>query len=152
MPVTTNKNFLSPKNFRFVLNRAPNLEYFCQTAAIPGDRLLFNELNITFRVDEDLKTYLEIFNWMIALGFPESFEQYTLNSSRTETVTDTSIVTDAKLFVTTNTMNPNYIVTFRDMYPISISELNFDTKDTEADYIEVSVSFVYRDFKIERYS
>ena len=32
----TNKNFLSPLGFRFILSRTPNIEYFCQAATLPN--------------------------------------------------------------------------------------------------------------------
>lgn len=170
MALTTNKNFLSPLGFKFQLQRAPNLEYFCQSVnvpaltlgasnletpfvrlPVPGDRLLFGELNVVFRVDEDLKTYTEIYDWLIALGFPESFDQYTLSTNRAVAGgTDTSIVSDARLTIMTNSMNPNYEINFRDMYPLALSDLQFDTKDTEVDYIEATATFLYRDFKINK--
>lgn len=167
--LTQNKNFLSPTGFKFTLNRAPNLEYFCQSATlpsmnlgnvgletpftripVPGDHITFGELTITFRVDEDLQTYLEIYNWLIALGFPEGFSQYTLTPDRTSTSTDTGIVTDARLHILNSHMNPNYTVQFRDLYPISISELQFDTKETDIDYVDCTASFVYKDFVIRK--
>ena len=77
--LTTNLNFLSPLGFRFLLNKAPNIEYFCQVATLPtismteinrsnpfvaipqpGDRIVYEPLTLQFRVDEDMTNYLEI--------------------------------------------------------------------------------------------
>ena len=94
----TNRNYLSPVGYRFTLKRAPNVEFFVQRVRIPGltlpvverptpfvkipepgDHLEFDTLSVTFKINEDLDNYLEIFDWMIALGKPEKFEQYTFN-------------------------------------------------------------------------
>lgn len=169
MAITTNKNFLSPAGFKFKLNRSPNIEYFVQSANIPsltmgasnfetpfvrlpvpGDKLIFSELNITFRVDEDLKNYIELYDWLIALGFPESFDQFTLNTNRTTTALNETTVSDATLLVLTNTMNPNYEIKYRDIYPYALSELRFDTMVSDIDYIECTASFFYKDFTITK--
>lgn len=172
MAEPTNKNFLSPLSFKFSMERAPNLSYFVQSATVPaltlgnpyldtpfvrvpvaGDRLFFNELTITYRVDEDMLNYLEMYNWLVQLGFPESFEQYTLSYNAGGGGTSESLVfTDATLTVLTNTMNPNYDIKFRDMYPLSLSELQFDSKDQDVDYVEATVTFAYKDFVIEKIS
>ena len=169
MAITTNKNFLSPAGFKFKLDRTPNIEYFCQSANIPsltmgasnfetpfvrmpvpGDKLIFSELMITFRVDEDMKNYIELYDWLIALGFPESFDQFNLSTNRTTGALNTTVVSDASLVVMTNTMNPNYEISFRDIYPYSLSELRFDTMTSDIDYIECSATFFYKDFKITK--
>lgn len=169
MAITSNKNFLSPAGFRFNLNRTPNIEYFVQSANIPnltmgasnfetpfvrlpvpGDKLLFSELTITFRVDEDLTNYLELYNWLIALGFPESFDQFNLNTDRVTGSLNETVVSDASLIILTNTMNPNYRVDYSDVYPVSLSELRFDTTTSEIEYIECSCTFFYKDFKFTK--
>ena len=95
-----NKNFLSPIGFQFSIQKLPHVNYFCQSANIPeitlsevermspfiklptpGTQLTFGALSITFRVDEDLKNYKEMYNWMIGLGFPDNFEQRLLHGS-----------------------------------------------------------------------
>ena len=83
--LTTNKNFLSPVGFRFKLdsNTYPNLEYFCTQVTLPGltlgsvdvpyrganlsmtgDRMSFEDLNITFNITENMENYIETFDWM----------------------------------------------------------------------------------------
>ena len=95
VPLTTNVNFLSPLGFRFLLNRAPNIEYFCQAASLPtismteiphpnplanmfqpGDRINYEPFTLTFRVDENMTNYLEIHDWILGLGHPEKLKQY----------------------------------------------------------------------------
>ena len=87
-----NKNFLSPIGFQFAIQRLPNVNYFCTSASIPeismgetetpnpfirlpnpGEKLAFGQLQLQFRVDEDLKNFQEIYNWLIGLGYPDEF-------------------------------------------------------------------------------
>ena len=77
----TNKNFLSPLNFRFQIKRAPHINFFIQQVNIPGigvpevqtpnpmvqipypgEHLTYDTLSITFAVDEDLHNYMELHN------------------------------------------------------------------------------------------
>ena len=88
-----NRNFLAPIGFKFSLQRSPGVAFFCNQANIPdlqlgvaiqpnplrdlpvpGDKVEFGDLNLRFLVDEDLKNYMEIQNWIRGLGYPESTE------------------------------------------------------------------------------
>ena len=89
-----NRNFLSPTGFKLVLNRAPKVTFFANSANIPGitlgeatqptylkdiptpgDKIVFDDFNIRFMVDEDLKNYMEIQNWIRGFGFPKSLQE-----------------------------------------------------------------------------
>ena len=84
-----NTSFLSPIGFKFQLNNFPAVNYFCQSATLPGvsissisvpmqlknidiagDEVTFEELSIKFIVDENMKNWLSIYDWIIGLGFP----------------------------------------------------------------------------------
>ena len=43
---------------------------------IPGDKLDYDNLNITFLVDENLENYREIHGWLTGLGFPKDYVQF----------------------------------------------------------------------------
>ena len=47
-------------------------------AAIPlmGDILAYEDLTITFIVDENLENYIEMHTWLTAIGFPENTKQF----------------------------------------------------------------------------
>ena len=91
----SNRNFLSPTGFKFVLDRSPKVAFFCNQANIPditlgiaiqptyfkdidvpGDKIQFGDLNLRFLVDEDLGNYMEIQNWIRGLGYPEDIKQF----------------------------------------------------------------------------
>lgn len=167
--VPANKNFLSPLGFRFALTRAPNLSFNVQEARIPGlqlsqaesptpfvtipiaSHITYNPLSISFRVSEDLDDYLEIHNWMVGLGAPESFEQY--KALKSAVPGDPSAVySDITLLILNSSMRPNIKVTFYDAFPISIGDLQFLTTDTDVNYIQCTADFEYLNYKIEMVS
>ena len=88
-------DYASPIQFRFKCNKLPTVEFFCQTANVPGislgsaeqstplhdipypgDKVTYNGLSISFLVDENLNNYKEIHDWIIGLGFPQNHTQF----------------------------------------------------------------------------
>lgn len=167
-----NVNYLSPLGFRFVIKKLPNVNYFCQNVSIPsvtlgttsyptpliniplpGSKLEYEPLTIRFKVDEDLKNYVEVYNWIVGLGHPISLDQ-SRDLSRASPVPSlregaaASYVSDGTLLILTNHKNPNVSVTFRDMFPVGVSELQFDTTDSDVIYLECIATFRYRSFEL----
>jgi hypothetical protein len=162
----TNTNFLSPLGFRFQIKKTPHVNYFVQEVnlpamalgvtsipspfikiPVPGDHLQFGDLDITFRVDEDMKNYLEIYNWMIAIGKPNDFDQYAAIYNKDQGAGE-GIYSDLTLTVLSSAMNPTYEITFVDAYPTSISGLQFSSEMSDIEYLRSTVSFQYRIFNI----
>ena len=163
-----NINFLSPLGFRFKLKRAPNLNFFVtdvnlpqislgnielptpfKLINIPGSKLEYGDFNLSFRMDEDMSTYFEIYNWLIAIGFPENFDQYK-GLKNAQKGTPSQLFSDATLTIMTSDMVPNIEVTFEDLFPTSIGEINFNTSDTDVNYVTTSVSFKYKIFHVKK--
>ena len=42
----------------------------------PGEKAIYDLLNVTFMVDEELKSWLEIHDWIRAMTFPTDFQEY----------------------------------------------------------------------------
>jgi len=162
----TNNNFLSPLGLRFTIKKTPLVNYFVQSATIPsvsigrvdipnpfvkipfaGTQLTFDPLAIVFKVDEDMKNYLEIYNWLIGLGFPEDFNQYKTLASA-QPMSGEGIVSDCTLTVLSSAMNPNIEIVFYDAYPTSLSSISLDSREQDVNYIDATVTFAYRSFKI----
>jgi hypothetical protein len=154
--VTQNLNFLSPLGFRFQLNRAPNVEYFCQAATLPtismneliqpspfvalpqpGDKIVYEPFTLSFRIDENMTNYLEIFNWIVALGKPENFQQYS------------DKISDGSILLLSSNNNAKVRIAFQDMFPLSLSPLNFDVTQSDVEYLEAQVMFRYKIFTVE---
>lgn len=162
----SNKNFLSPLGFKFVLKRTPGVNYFVQsvnvpgmtlgsadvktpfaTLPFPGDKVTYNDLAITFRVDEELRNFKEIYNWVTALAKTESFEQYRSVSSVTPGNVNNA-VSDASLVILNSAMNPIAEVTYRNLFPVSLSDLQFDTRSPDLEYIDAIAVFRFQTYNI----
>lgn len=171
MPVLANQpdniNFLSPLGFKFTIARAPSIAFFCTDVNIPsltlgsidlqtpfkiielpGDKLSYGDLQITFRMDEDFTNYFEIYNWIIALGFPDNFQQFRKLSDNTGTGKKDTLVSDATLTILNSSMVPNIEVKFQDIFPTTIGDVNFNATDTDVNYITNTVTFKYKKFDV----
>lgn len=167
-----NRNFLSTVKFRFTVNRAPKVAFLTNSVNIPGlelgvatqssytnnipragDMMAFEDFNLRFLVDEDLKNYMEIQNWMRGLGFPESLQQIydwqnSNDSFEAQRDSDLNIYSDGTLLLNTSNDNVNYQVVFQTMFPYRLSPLNFDATNTDEEYFTAEVSFKYSMYNI----
>jgi len=163
-----NINFLSPLGFRFSLSRSPSVNFYATDVNIPsislgfidlptpfkiielpGDKLDYGDLQLTFRVDEDFTNYFEIYNWLVALGFPDEFGQYKRIKEASRGSKET-ITSDATLIIMNSGMVPNIEVFFEDVFPISIGDMNFTSTDTSVNYVTNTVVFKFKVFKIRK--
>jgi len=167
-----NRNFLSPTGFKFTLTRTPKVAFFCNQANIPdlnlgvavqpsylkdldtpGDKIVFGDLNLRFLVDENLENYMEIQNWIRGLGFPEKLSQFAdLEENglvRGNYLKDRqNIYSDGTLQVLSSSQLPNFQVTFKDLFPYSLSTVTFDSTDTDIQYFTADVGFKYTVYDI----
>lgn len=164
----SNKNFLSPLNFKFFIKRSPHVNFFVQKVSVPsislpntkypnplvnipisGEHLTYGDLSVTFKVDEDLQNYIELHNWIRALGFPETTDEYKVLEEKA-LITGEGIVSDISVMVLSSTKMANYEFTFIDAHPISLTGLNFNTIDTDVNYLEATCNFKYSYFDIKK--
>jgi hypothetical protein len=159
-----NINFLHNVKFKFNLRKLPHCNYFCkavklpaiglgvamqntpfQALPVPGINISYDELEIRFLVDEDMRNYFEIVSWLNGLGFPKDFTQYaTLKNENTDLNQKFGgLWSDAIIHVLTNASNPNINIIFRDAFPIYISPIEFFSDDQEATPIEAIAQFRY---------
>jgi hypothetical protein len=167
-----NRNFLSPTGFKFTLTRTPKVGFFCNQANIPdlnlgiavqptylkdldtpGDKIIFGDLNLRFLVDENLENYMEIQNWIRGLGYPEKLNQFA-DLEETGVVRGNylkdrqNIYSDGTLQVLASSQIPNFQVSFKDLFPYSLSTMTFDSTDTDIQYFTADVSFKYTIYNI----
>ena len=171
-----NRNFLSPVGFKFGLQRAPGVAFFCNEANIPdmtlgeavqptylrdiptpGDKIQFGDLSLRFLVDEDLTNYMEIQNWIRGLGFPENTDQFeeltkkgVLNDGKAYSYKQSGddIYSDGTLQILTSNLVPKFHVIFSDLWPYSLTTMTFDATDTDIEYFTADVSFKYTIYRI----
>jgi hypothetical protein len=172
MPLQPNEiNQLNVVSFETNFTRLPNINFFCQRVNIPsmaigltsqptifsdiaveGDKVVFEELNISFFVNEDLSNYLEIYNWIIAMGFPDNSPQFNLSDSLIDSAdSNGTIRSDMNIILHTNKSNPNYSITFKDAFPTALGGIELDVAATSLEPIIIDASFSYSgSFSIEK--
>ena len=167
---------MSPVGFKFILSKAPKVDFMCQSAnipsismgtavqatylkdiAVPGDKVLYDDLNLRFLIDENMENYLQIYKWITGLGYPESIEQYnTLKSEDPYSVINDVDRTDPRYFessdatlqILNSNYQPNILVKFKDVFPTSLSTLEFDVSDRDYSFFTAQVSFKYTIYEI----
>jgi hypothetical protein len=164
----TNKNFLNPINFSFLLKRAPLTEFFVQKINIPNIQLDyidqpspqlrlpvsashidFGRLDITYKIDESMINYLEIYNWMVAIGYPFNQTAYAALKSNA-IASGESLVSDISVIVMDGLKNPNYEIIFANAFPIELGQISFESTDTDVNFVTTTASFKYSYFTIEK--
>ena len=168
-----NGNFLSPIGFKFNLTKAPKVDFFANSANIPsitlgsslqtrygknidipGDKMNFEDFRLRFLVDENLTNYMEIQNWMRGLGFPYSLEQYQDLIDDSEAYNNAALkgnfyeYSDATLQILNSNYNTNAVIKFKDLFPYSLSSLDFDSTQTDIQYFTAEASFKYTVYNI----
>ena len=165
-----NFNYFNPIGFKFEVDKLPNVNFFCQSATLPGitlgeatqpnpfrdiptpgDKILFEELTIRFIVDEELQNWLEMKEWIFGLGYPNSQEEYrNLASTNNELKPRGNKYSDGILMILTSNKNAQVKVTFQDLCPVTLSGIQMDSSVAEVDYITADATFAYTIYKVER--
>lgn len=163
-------DFLAVNRFKLSINGLPNVTYACQRASLPsvsmeaairetpfvkiplpGDKIIFDNFQIEFVVSEEMQNYLELFNWMQCLGFPDNYQQYRnlINLPKNAQNLDSKNIetSDATLIILSAANNPKLTVQFYDIFPISLSGLDFDITAIDATPLTSTATFAYRSFE-----
>ena len=164
----TNKNFLSPIGFLFILDKASKVSFLCQKAEIPtvtlGEvqiptrglvpipvegNMRYSDFSIEFIVDEDLENYMQLHNWMRALGTPQEFKERKLwRDAYSDAPSQDPRFSDATLQVLNNNNVANFDVVFKDLFPVDLSTLSFDVTGGDNDYFTATATFKYTLYEI----
>jgi len=181
-PSGTGLDYADPTKFKFQTTKLPRVEFNCIQAnipgislteiqqptrllniKIPGNDLSFENLSITFIVDEDLTNYRSVHDWMAGLSQMDSDEKYRAlitegkdrmplsqqnNSTDAGRVTsatpDGAIYSDSKLIILSARNIPLVEVSFQDCYPLSLSALDYNQNATDVEYLQATVVFGYK--------
>ena len=143
-----NINPLADVQFKFEIAVLPNTSFFIQTCNLPGIALeaqtigvprlqnfarhtgiiTYEALDITFMIDEYLKNWQEIYEWMIGKE---------------------SKYTTAVLTILSSSMNPTMEFHFKEIFPTSLSAISFDSTTTDPVYQVATISFNYTEYIIK---
>jgi hypothetical protein len=100
----------------------------------------FDELSITFIVDEEMKNWLEIFNWMRSSTNVEDYSEFSYPATQLST---------ANLIILNSTKNPQINVTFEGLYPRSLGSIDFSSTIMDPEPFQCTATFAYRNYNIE---
>ena len=181
-PSGSGLDYADPTKFKFQISKLPRVEFNCiqsnipgitlteinqptrlMPVRIPGNDMTFEDLNITFIVDEDLTNYRSVHDWMAGLAQMDSDDKYraliTEGGDRmplsqqanltdagrvTRATNDGAIFSDAKLITLSNRNIPLIEITFRDTYPKALSALDYNQNATDIEYLQATVTLGYK--------
>ena len=179
----TKLDYASPTQFKFSIIKLPKVEYFCTAVnipgitlggtmsqpsplkdiPIPGEKLTYESLSMTFLVDENLENFQEIHGWLVGLGFPRDHNEFRdLVSSgndrfpaKNQSISNEigkvkygaantgGTYSDATLTILTSKNNSQLEVRFRNMFPTGLTGLSYNQQAADVDYLTATVSFEY---------
>lgn len=175
-------DYASPTQFKFSIIKLPKVEYFCTAVNVPGisvgvsthftplkdiplpgEKITYQDLTMTFLVDENLQNYQEIHGWMVGIGFPRDHDEYKnlLNAGQDRFPTSSGSTSkepgkvkyrapsmggafsDATLTILSAKNNPVTEIRFKDVFPVTLGGLSYNQQATDINYLSVDVSFKY---------
>ena len=159
MATPPNTSFLSNNKYQFVIERLPNFTFFVQGINMPSitmspvqqntpytamyqpsNQLVYEQLQVTYVVDEDMTSWFEIYNWMTNLGNPVSLDK--LGTLTTVAGKENSVTSDASLLIKTNSNNDNIDVKFYDIFPIELTGFSLSSAEGQ-DFQTTVATFAY---------
>lgn len=152
-----NRNYLSPLGFKLNLERFRGVDFFCQEVNLPdisvpytdvptrfrsfpivaGGGVEYGDFSVKFIVDEELINWISIFDWIRKNGVSEEH----MPNEEPE-------YSGGQLFIYTSSYNINHVVNFENLFPISLTEMNFDATSNDVEYFTASVTFKYTGYTI----
>jgi len=167
----SNINYLQPNKFQLNFSRTPTLQYFCQAVSVPGialsevprntpfvdlyvpgEKAIYDVFNVTFLVDEELKSWLEIHDWIRALTFPKEFQEYKdlERLSRYTGNVQRPQYSDASLTFLSSANTPTYRFKFYDCFPTSISAFVMSAQESPENIITADATFRFAYYDVEK--
>lgn len=166
----SNTNLLVPNRFVLSFIRLPNMQFFCQTVnlpginlspiprntpfvdlQVPGEKLMYDPLSVTFLVDEDLRSWREIHDWMRGITFPTKFDEYKDLAKQSPYANQkTPQYSDAILVILDSNQRGNYRFIFKDAFPSSLAPFTLSTTLGPDSVMTADVTLTFSYFDIEK--
>ena len=172
-----NLSYLAPTQFELLIKKLPNTKYFStgvnvpsvsvaevqqptnlgRNVLIPGDKINFGEITVTFIVDENMENWTELYQWMSQITSstdPEKYRSLVGAARRADLPYDGSgdpdaVYSDMTIVVTTAANNPNRYIRIQDAFPTSLGEITMDTTVAGGlSYVTCTASFQFTTFEI----
>lgn len=109
----------------------------------------YEPFNLTFIIDEDLENYMILHNWLRAVGTPNTvFERSEYRTKMESLFGNNDLYADATLTVLNSNFNMNFNVVFKDLFPVTLSALDFNATIDGQDYAMAQATFRYLAYEI----
>ena len=163
----TTQNLFNPTNHRVLILKCPNMTWFTQKVSMPGinnpsvnqsnmfaniprggDKIKFEPLIFTFKIQDDFADYLEIFNWIYGIGFPQNHEQH---KALLDLPSWKSLRSDISIMLMNQVLTPSIEFVFHDCFPVSLSgfQLETDLPPSSIKFVTATATFVYTTFDVK---
>lgn len=156
-------NFLQPTKFTLAVDRLGAAQFFCQSANIPGlnlgngilnfpsvdipfagNKITYNQFNIRFLVDEKLQSWKNLHDWFRSIAAPPGTdERNRLTKLQNQYKEIKGAYSDGTLTVLSALNNPTIRVQFYNLFPISLSDIMFDTTLSAEEQITADATFMF---------
>ena len=97
-----------------------------------------------------MENYKIVHDWIIGLGFPETAQQFKDLTTDQDGVTRNmgGQYADGTLRILNSNFNEVAKVKFLDMFPVSLSSLDFDATSTDVNYFTAQATFKYTVYQL----
>lgn len=184
--VRANKSLIQRTKYQLTFNRIPDVSFFCQRVTLPGlqlnsteqptpfinrpvagEKLIHENLDIVWLLEEDMVSWEEIHKWMTGIGLQTGYEDFNKLSTISRITTPNAInrnlsggtqkldvqkmiYSDATLTVLSTQNNPRLRFKFHDCFPIALDNIIFDSEANADEIVTCTSSFRFFYYEIER--
>lgn len=166
-------NALQVSGFEFRVTKIPELSFWVKDATLPsislsgamqespfkmiphvGDKPDYGSLTIRFMVDEGMRNYAALYDWITSISFPKNNGQLDAwrmkwSGQPNTQDSDTLLVSDAILVVKGENSRSAGAYQFRNLWICSLGGLTLSDEATDTQYLYADAEFNYEDFKFE---
>ena len=156
-----NTNLLQPTKFLLTFDRIRTTQYFCQSVNLPGitlgevtratpfldmyspgTKLTYEPLSVEFLLDESLQGWKNLYDWFLTMADPDGFEKRD-GSKELQTIKHFS---DATLTILSGLNNPILRIQYKNVFPLSISDIKFDSTQSAHTIMTATATFRYQSY------
>ena len=137
--------------FRVVSGDIPAITIPAAEAQFPGvdqyfsgTKVVFEDLIVEFIVDVDMKNYEEIYHWITQQKYAVSNKEFDSKNDNED-----ALYSDGVFIIMNSSSNPHRVFSFKEMFPVSLGSLHFDTSITEPQPVQCTVTFKYSRFELK---
>ena len=177
-------DYSQQSQFKVFLPLFPTTEWFVVRANVPGvslgqavqttpmidmpiigDKLTYDDFYVTFLVDEELKNYTEMHDWLINCAAPEKRSQFQAKARpdgipqrpQTEMMdlllgnvkqSDRDLYSNLDLFIMSSKNNPVVKIQMVEAFPISLTNIEYSHQESDVTYAECTATFAFSYFTI----